>query len=91
MDEWFYALNETNQGPVPLATLLQLLRSGQLKPDILVWRDGMPDWLPARVEPTVAAAINGGTSPSAPAPVLGYGLGESTYSRADLQVRYAGF
>jgi len=45
--EWFYARDNRQQGPVSALELKQLAQTGQLKPDDLVWREGMGDWLPA--------------------------------------------
>ncbi|MDK3160319.1 DUF4339 domain-containing protein [Kamptonema cortianum] len=36
------------QGPFPEATVLDMLRSGQIKPEEAVWCEGMSDWRPAR-------------------------------------------
>ena len=36
------------RGPVEAAALKQLAINGQLKPTDMIWREGMPDWLPAR-------------------------------------------
>lgn len=47
MNEWFYAKGGQQQGPVTLLNLQELIRSGALDPADLVWRQGMPDWLPA--------------------------------------------
>jgi hypothetical protein len=44
---WHYSAGEKQLGPVPLAELKQLLVDGRLSMDDLVWKDGMPEWLPA--------------------------------------------
>jgi hypothetical protein len=44
---WHYSAGEKQLGPVPLAELKQFLVDGRLSMDDLVWKDGMPEWLPA--------------------------------------------
>jgi len=46
---WYYAQDDQQLGPVSSAELRKLAASGQLAPDDLVWRDGMEDWVTARV------------------------------------------
>jgi uncharacterized RDD family membrane protein YckC len=91
MDEWFYALNGAQQGPVSKATLMQLLSSGQVPVDSLVWREGMGDWVAASTVPELLphAAAAGGQYPTAQ-PMLGYGVGDSSYL-PPVQLNYAGF
>jgi hypothetical protein len=50
MDEplWYYARDGAQQGPVTEEELQRLAREGTLRPQDLVWRDGMPQWQPAR-------------------------------------------
>ena len=47
MSDWYYARGNQQQGPVPLQVIQDMARSGQLLPTDLVWRQGMPNWLPA--------------------------------------------
>jgi hypothetical protein len=47
-DEWYYAKNGQQMGPVSTEVLTQLATSGQVQPTDLVWREGMPNWAPAR-------------------------------------------
>lgn len=47
-DEWFFEYGGQQQGPVRLDVLRQMVMSGQLRPDALVWRAGMAQWAPAR-------------------------------------------
>lgn len=53
--EWYYARNNQQQGPVALQALQDMARSGQLQPGDLVWRDGLPNWLPASRVPELFA------------------------------------
>lgn len=47
MKKWYYAQNGTRQGPVDADTVKKLFESGEIKPDDLVWEEGMPDWVKA--------------------------------------------
>ena len=47
MNEWFYAKNGQQNGPVTLEQLRQLARSGGLDAKDLVWNSSMKDWEPA--------------------------------------------
>ena len=47
MSEWYYTSAGQQTGPVTSAQLKQAAQSGQLTPNDLVWKDGMPDWVPA--------------------------------------------
>jgi hypothetical protein len=44
---WYYASGGQQRGPVKTAQLKQLATAGELKPDDLVWCDGMANWSPA--------------------------------------------
>jgi TM2 domain-containing membrane protein YozV len=46
--EWYYAVDGDRQGPVAAADLKKMADAGKLKPEDLVWKDGMADWAPAR-------------------------------------------
>lgn len=45
---WYYVLNNVQQGPVPASTIRQLLSAGVITLDTLVWASGMPAWIPLR-------------------------------------------
>ena len=45
---WYYTKNKEREGPVTPAQLKQLASKGWITPDDLVWKEGMPNWLPAR-------------------------------------------
>lgn len=47
-DEWFYEWKGEQTGPVSGMILREKLGSGQLDADTLVWKEGMPGWVPAR-------------------------------------------
>lgn len=44
---WYYARGESEQGPISTAQIKALAAAGALKRDDLVWKEGMPNWLPA--------------------------------------------
>jgi GYF domain 2/Domain of unknown function (DUF4234) len=54
---WWYEWDGRQAGPVPHASLLELVRSGQLAAEARVWRPGMRGWEPLRRVPEVAAAL----------------------------------
>ena len=45
--EWFYTANKHQMGPVSWEELKQLAESGLLKPNDMVWSDGMDEWVKA--------------------------------------------
>lgn len=54
MDQWYYAKNGKQQGPIALSALKGLIASGALDPARdLVWTSTMADWLPASQVPEV--------------------------------------
>ena len=46
--EWYYARDNKQNGPVSAVELKRLANAGQLKPDDLIWREGMAEWSPAK-------------------------------------------
>lgn len=46
--DWYYALNDQRMGPVSEAEFLRLIASGEVRPETLVWREGMTSWQPCR-------------------------------------------
>ncbi|HTL17468.1 MAG TPA: RDD family protein [Patescibacteria group bacterium] len=54
---WYYAENGQQSGPVDDAQLEQLVGSGRIRSDTLVWREGMANWQPyAQVTGTAGSA-----------------------------------
>lgn len=43
---WYYVDGGQQAGPVDDATFRSLIQSGKIRSDTLVWREGMPEWLP---------------------------------------------
>lgn len=54
---WFVRVGEASTGPFELAALIGSLRSGEVRPDALVCREGEIQWLPALAVPELAAAL----------------------------------
>lgn len=49
MTQWYYSDNERNRhGPLDGAQMIERHGRGELGPDTLVWRDGLPQWQPWR-------------------------------------------
>jgi len=66
-NEWYYARGGEKSGPVTAAQLKQLVRSGELARNDMVWKEGMAEWKPAG---TVKGLFPPppGTTPDSPAP-----------------------
>lgn len=43
---WFYSDNGQQKGPVSDMEFSAMVRDGRIKPESLVWREGLPDWQP---------------------------------------------
>jgi antitoxin component YwqK of YwqJK toxin-antitoxin module len=73
-NEWHYSKNGKRFGPVSVQRLKELAARGEIGPADLVWKEGMPQWVPASkikgLLPGSAAVTNKpstSTSPAAPA------------------------
>ena len=72
--DWFYAHNGKQFGPVPVAHFEELIRSGRITPETLVWRMGHANWQPlgsitAPPPPTLSPLLPP-PLPDAPRPAL---------------------
>lgn len=78
MSNWYYSDYERNRlGPVAAKDLADLHHAGQLQPETLVWREGMPQWRAWRevmtqalneaagIAPTEAVPLSAGVNPYA--------------------------
>ena len=63
--DWYYVVDSQQRGPVPEDRLDELLRSGAITGDTLVWRDGLADWQPLHAARPAALAPES-TPPAAP-------------------------
>lgn len=43
---WYYAENNERRGPIDDAAFQSLVATGTIKPDTLVWREGLSEWVP---------------------------------------------
>ena len=74
MASWFYASEGTQQGPYPEGQFRDLIAQGVVRPDTLVWTEGMAGWQKAAEIPGLVGA--GGAPPMVPAggpPMMGSG------------------
>jgi hypothetical protein len=53
--QWYYSQGGAQAGPVPVAGLRDMVASGQLTHDDLVWSEGMSSWLAIRQVPALQA------------------------------------
>jgi uncharacterized membrane protein YidH (DUF202 family) len=53
---WYYAVDGNQGGPIDFLSLSSMIGSGQFGLDTPVWRDGMPDWVPAHTVPGMVSA-----------------------------------
>jgi hypothetical protein len=58
---WFVARGDLQQGPMSHAEVQRLIAAGEVGPSSLIWKQGMPTWLPASQVPELrfdsAAAV----------------------------------
>lgn len=64
---WYYIHEGRQYGPVSGAEIKKLAAGGQLLPTDLVWKDGMPEWVPAsRIKGLFTPLVANNPSPSQP-------------------------
>lgn len=63
MSAWKYSKNGQSCGPVETDELKSLITSGQLPPDTLVWKEGMPNWIAAGTLPEFSGLVPVATPP----------------------------
>lgn len=76
---WYYAENNERRGPIEDAAFDAMVRAGSIRPDMLVWREGMANWIPfadagyrpAAAAPTVPGATPASTTGAAPGIEMG--------------------
>ena len=56
---WYYSENNERRGPLEDAAFQALVSAGSIRPDTLVWREGMAEWSP------YASVAGGGAAPVA--------------------------
>ncbi|GAB3102484.1 RDD family protein [Lysobacter terrae] len=81
MSQWYYSDYQRNRlGPVAASDLADLHNAGQLQPDTLVWREGMPQWRAWREVMTQALNEAAGRAPVEAAPLS---AGVNPYAMAE--------
>ncbi len=45
---WYYTIDGERHGPVTASELKQLASQGTIKPDDLLWKEGLAEWMPAK-------------------------------------------
>ena len=84
---WFYASNGQQQGPFPEAQLRDLITRGAVRPDTLVWTEGMSGWQRAGEIPGLVPGGSGSPSiqqPGGPPPMAASG----SYSGGPLSIDF---
>src|SRR5881409_2326249 len=66
--DWFYVQNGKQIGPVPAAQFDDLVRSGRITPETLIWREGLANWQPFGTVTGIPSTL---PSPPAPPPLPG--------------------
>ena len=64
---WYYSENNERRGPLEDAAFHALVSAGTIRPDTLVWREGMAEWSP------YASVASGGAEPVKMAPAVSAG------------------
>ena len=75
----FYGRGGVQHGPVSEDVLRRLIDTGELRPDDLVWREGMESWRPAAEVPGLLDVVSLGPPPL-PAPGEAQRVGVPTYT-----------
>ena len=65
-EQWHYSRGGQQAGPISAAELKQLASSGKLSRTDMVWKDGMPNWVPAEKINGLFAAPAASTPPPVP-------------------------
>jgi TM2 domain-containing membrane protein YozV len=62
--EWYYSHNGERHGPVSTSQLKELAAGGRLRPEDLVWKDGMETWAPAGKVKGLLLAVGAAPAPA---------------------------
>lgn len=82
--QWFYTdLAGAQRGPVAASFLRAAFAQGQLRPDDMVWRDGMANW----ARHADVAELTGGAAAASPPPLM---RAPATTTHAPAGIAYAG-
>jgi uncharacterized RDD family membrane protein YckC len=91
--QWHYVINGNQAGPVPESELVQMLTSGQLAPETLVWTQSLEDWVAASsvdalMNPTPVSPT---PTPVSPVPAASAEMTADSEAAEAAEVTYAGF
>lgn len=64
--QYYILLNGQNYGPLQMAQMAQYVQSGHLTPNTLVWKAGMPQWMPANTQPELMPLFGAPVPPPPP-------------------------
>jgi hypothetical protein len=67
---WFVARGDSHQGPMGHSDVQRLISSGDIGPSSLVWKQGMPAWLPASQVPELRIEAASGRAAGALSPFV---------------------
>lgn len=56
--KFYIAVNGAQTGPYEMAQLQQMAQSGQLKKEMMVWKEGMPAWAAAGTIPELSPVFS---------------------------------
>ena len=62
----FVAVNGAQQGPYDMATVQGMIQRGEIKPDSLVWKEGMANWSAAKDVPEIGGLFGAAPPPLPP-------------------------
>lgn len=78
-DQWYHAARGERVGPIPLEAIEKLIKNNIVRPETMVWQEGMPDWTMAKL--TDLSRIFGTLPPPVPdTGLVGSGLYGSSNS-----------
>lgn len=84
MADWFYGKDNAQHGPVSDMEIRNMVTSGKIDMDTIVWREGMTDWIPMKDVPEFkpeAGSQSGTASPYASPQTY---AGQAPYSGAPI-------
>ncbi len=55
--QWYFGENDQQCGPITEDSLRQMLSTGRLRPETLIWTDGLPNWTAASQVSTFAQVV----------------------------------
>jgi len=90
-DQWYYAQQGRQLGPVGFYELAAMLRTGRIVSTDLVWREGMANWIEARTVPEFASHLPAARMLANPAMMNPSAPQIQYMTPRGIQLEYAGF